>query len=201
MLIIRERKMKLEEYFDEIILDGSEGLVVKNLDSPYILDDRNASRWVKMKPDYGNGTKDMDLILLGAMRGKKGGFRGKGWTSWVLGCKDDINSTETETKYLVLSKVGSGLKFEEMEELREKLKNEVGEIPLDPKNPPPHLADWLTNYRPKQDTIPEVYFEPTKSIVIQVKCAELVPSAQFSAGLTTRFPRVTNNFYINTYTY
>ena len=37
-----------------------------------------------------------------------------------------------------------------------------------------------------------MYFEPSKSIVIQLKCAELVPSAQFSAGLTTRFPRVIN---------
>jgi len=72
------RKEQLSEYFDQITLDGSEGLIIKNLDSEYILNDRDPSRWIKMKPDYGNGTKDIDLILLGAMRGKKGGFRGKG---------------------------------------------------------------------------------------------------------------------------
>ena len=80
------------------------------------------------------------------MKGRKGGFRGSGLTRWLLGCIDDVNSTETETKYLVLSKVGSGLKFDEMEELREKLKV-IGEIPFDQKNPPHHLKDWIDNYR------------------------------------------------------
>ena len=63
----RERKLRLEEYFDEIIADGSEGLVVKNLDSPYILDDRHHSRWVKMKPDYGNGTRYVIVTIINTM--------------------------------------------------------------------------------------------------------------------------------------
>lgn len=33
-----------------------------------MLDDRNATRWIKAKPDYGNGTKDIDLILLGNIK-------------------------------------------------------------------------------------------------------------------------------------
>lgn len=73
--------------------------------------------------------------------------------------------------------------------MRDKI-TEIGPIPFDPKNPPPHLKDWIVNNRPKPDSYPEVYFEPSKSIVIQVKCAELTQSSQFSGGITTRFPRV-----------
>lgn len=101
-----------------------------------------------------------------------------------------MRSTETETKYLTLSKVGTGLTFRELEELRDKLKNEVGEEKFDKKNPPPHLKEWIDNCNPKDDTIPEVYFNPEKSIVFQIKCAELCESQSFSAMMTTRFPRI-----------
>lgn len=74
----KTRKEELSQYFDQIVLEGTEGLIVKNLDSEYLLNDRDPSRWIKMKPDYGNETQDIDLLLLGAYRGKKGGFRGKG---------------------------------------------------------------------------------------------------------------------------
>ena len=80
--------------------------------------------------------------------------------------------------------------FKELEELRNKLKNDVGEEKFDKKNPPSHLKEWLETCNPKDDTLPEVYFQPEKSIVFQIKCAELCESRQFSAFMTTRFPRI-----------
>jgi len=41
-------------------------------------------------------------------------------------------------------------------------------------------------YLTSEDNIPNVWIDPDRSVILQVKCAELVPSAQFSVGLTCR---------------
>lgn len=38
--------------------------------------------------------------------------------------------------------------------------------------------------------LPNVFIPPEKSIVVTLKCAEIVPSANFSCGLCCRFPRI-----------
>jgi len=80
--------------------------------------------------------------------------------------------------------VGTGYSFDELLNLRNIIKN-IAE-PFHVRSPPPHLANWKVS---KKD-IPNVYIPPEKSIVVQLKCAEIVPSAFFSAGLCCRFPRI-----------
>ena len=61
------RKEQIESYFNELTLAGEEGLVIKNLNSCYELGEksRGMALWVKMKPEYGDQTEDLDLLILG----------------------------------------------------------------------------------------------------------------------------------------
>ena len=49
------------------------------------------------------------------------------------------------------------------------------------------MAQWRVN---KKEDQPDFFLPPELSFVLQIKCAELVPSTAFSAGVTCRFPRV-----------
>ena len=102
-----------------------------------------------------------------------------GISTFVCGVKDDRSSL-----YHTVCKVGTGYSFEELLKLRKIIENIA--VPYNPRSPPPHLANWKVA---KKD-IPNVYIPPELSIVVQLKCAELVPSAFFSAGLCCRFPRI-----------
>lgn len=66
-LDITARKAQLEAFFNTVTLAGEEGLVVKDLTSPYLIGEksRKSAKWVKMKPEYGDQTTDLDLIVIG----------------------------------------------------------------------------------------------------------------------------------------
>ena len=66
-LDISIRKAQLEAFFNTATLAGEEGLVVKDLTSPYFIGEksRKSAKWVKMKPEYGDQTTDLDLIVIG----------------------------------------------------------------------------------------------------------------------------------------
>ena len=51
----KKRIDQLHAYYDQVVSRGGEGVVVKLLDSPYILGERSrATRaWIKLKPEYG----------------------------------------------------------------------------------------------------------------------------------------------------
>ncbi len=179
----QERKSAIEDYFNEITLAGKEGLVIKNLTSPYEFGEKSRGKgyWVKMKPEYGDHAEDLDLLVLAAYYGEGQNLRGEGLSTFLLGVKDDKDPNHFQT----LCKVGTGYSFQELTELREKI-NEVC-VPWDAKSPPEHLAHWKIA---KRDDRPNVYIPPEKSFVMQLKCAEIVDSVSFSCGLTCRFPRV-----------
>ena len=57
----------------------------------------------------------------------------------------------------------------------------------DSKNPPTLFGNW----KPAQSEKPDVYLDdPSVSIILEVKAAEIVPSETFPAKVTLRFPRV-----------
>ena len=51
----KKRVDQLHAFYDQVVSRGGEGVVVKLLDSPYILGERSrATRaWIKLKPEYG----------------------------------------------------------------------------------------------------------------------------------------------------
>lgn len=111
-------------------------------------------------------------------------MRGEGLSTFLCGIRNDKPGAE-EGSYLTLAKVGTGYSFDELRELRERLKDIV--VPWKERQPPAHLAHWAIA---KRDDRPNVWIPPEHSIVVQLKCAELVDSYAFSAGITCRFPRL-----------
>jgi hypothetical protein len=97
-------------------------------------------------------------------------------------------SSLQSVRYKTICKVGTGYSFAQLEELRNKL-NPV-KIPWDTNNKnylPKHFCPWRIG---KLDDVPNFWIPPEKSIVVELKCAEIVASNQFSAGYTCRFPRL-----------
>ena len=199
---VPDRKRQIESYFNQVSTEGEEGLVVKDLLSPYTLGmkSRQLMHWVKMKPEYSDMTRDLDLILLGAYHGEGKSMRGKGLSTFLCGVKDmsseelhasssdASSSNELNSKYKSICKVGTGYSFEQLEELRAKLGAVAQEWDKSNRHYlPPHFCPWRIG---KLDDIPDVWIPPEHSIIVELKCAELVTSTQFSAGVTCRFPRL-----------
>ena len=88
-------------------------------------------------------------------------------------------------KYLTVCRVGGGFNHEELRVLREKL--DLIKVPWAKSREYPSLAPWKIT---KRDDQPDFFFPPDVSVVVQLKCAELVVSDSFSAKMTCRFPRV-----------
>jgi hypothetical protein len=214
-----ERKARLENFFNRVSVEGEEGLVVKDGFSPYLLGmrSRQSQNWVKMKPEYSDLTRDLDLIILGAYYGEGNSMRGKGLSTFLLGIRDDsdagsshnvtppssLSSSQPSSsqlppaatvdsrpliKYRSICKVGTGYSFQELEELRSKITPFI--VPWDQTDKqrlPPHFTYWRIG---KSDDVPDVWILPEKSFIVELKCAEIVTSDQFSAGITCRFPRL-----------
>lgn len=182
---VQVRRAAIEEYFNQIVLDAQEGLVIKSLVSPYELGEQSRAfaHWVKMKPEYGDQTEDLDLLVLAGYHGEGSSFRGEGISTFLLGVRAAPGDS---VDYHTLCKVGTGYNFYQLRELREFL--DTIAIPWDGDGGGPiHLQHWKIA---KKDDRPHVYFPPEKTIAMQIKCAELVESTSFSANITCRFPRV-----------
>jgi ATP-dependent DNA ligase len=221
-LSVMERKARIENFFNQISVEGEEGLVVKDGLSPYLLGmrSRQSQHWVKMKPEYSDLTRDLDLIILGAYFGEGSSMRGKGLSTFLLGIRDDSDAGTSSVitppsslttsslsppsgvtlsqstplsnpkivKYRSICKVGTGYSFQELEELRSKLlPHTVQWDQQDKQRLPSHFTYWRIG---KSDDVPDVWIPPDRSFIVELKCAEIVTSDQFSAGVTCRFPRL-----------
>lgn len=147
------RREALEAYFDHAMLEGQEGLVIKQLTSPYVIgpSSRATNHWMKMKPDYANLTSDMDMLILGASYGHV-------WNQYgfLMGVKDDLDPT----KFHTVCVAGTGLKQEAFNTLRDLLQNQNAAI--DPSDMadfsrPPHLKHWV---KCNKADLPQVYYHP-----------------------------------------
>ena len=141
-----------------------EGLVVKDPDVPYKPGARAGAGWVKVKPEYEAELVDtMDLVILGGYWGKG---RGGGRVShFLLGLRDG-------SSFLSLARVGSGYSAAELAGLVSQCKEG-------------------RNLKAKvSKEVPEVWYDPEFSPVLQVKAAEIIFSSAMASGWTIRFPRV-----------
>jgi len=172
-MIITDRVKDVEEFFEEAITRGLEGIMAKRLDAPYTAGSRNFN-WIKLKRSYRGALADtIDVVILGYYYGK--GARAKlGIGGVLVGVYDP--STDT---FKTVSKVGSG--FTEDEWIR--LKKMLDEIRLDHKHA---RVDSLLSA--------DVWVEP--KYVITVNADEITRSPLHTAGRTIdspgyalRFPR------------
>ncbi len=103
-LITKDEK-SAEEFFKQALAEGQEGIMLKNLSSPYQPGAR-VGTWLKFKP----AENEFDLVITGAEYGT--GKRAGTLSSFTLSCLDEKND-----KFLEIGKASTGLKEKEEEGL------------------------------------------------------------------------------------
>ncbi len=172
-LRIVQSAKEVEEFFEDAILRGLEGIMGKRLDAPYTAGSRNFN-WVKLKRSYKGQLADtVDVVIVGYFYGR--GARAELGIGALLTAVYDPSSDTFKT----VSKVGSGFSEEEWISLKKML----DEIKLDHKHA---RVDSLIT--------PDVWVEP--KYVITVSADEITRSPLHTAGKTgdepgyaLRFPR------------
>ncbi len=175
MSIVRN-KNEIEDFMENSINAGSEGLMLKSLEKPYQAGSRG-SHWLKLKREYRNELGDsLDLVVIGGFFGK--GRRKGRYGALLLGTYDDENDT-----FPSICKVGTGFSDESLDQIYQILHPKVV-IKRDPRIISEMEAD--------------VWFEP--ELVIEVVASEITLSPihkaatdaiRKDAGLALRFPKFT----------
>jgi DNA ligase 1 len=172
---------ELEEFFEEAIAEGCEGLMCKSTskDSVYQAGNRGWL-WIKYKRDYKSEMTDtVDLVVVGAIhgRGKRVGTYG---ALLLATYNPDEDIFETVTK------CGTGFTDKDLAILHEMLQKHV--VPR-------------KNSRVKSTLEADVWFEP--SVVLEILGAEVtlspihmaaMDSIRKGSGLAIRFPRFTGKY-------
>ena len=167
---------EVEEFLENSINSGCEGLMLKMLDKPYQAGSRG-SHWLKLKREYRNELGDsLDLVVIGAFFGK--GRRTGRYGTLLLATYDENLDIFTS-----ICKVGTGFTDEDLDQLYQILSEKV----TIKKNP-----------RIDSEVEPDVWFEP--ELVIEVVASEITLSPIHKAamdiirknsGLALRFPKFT----------
>eukprot|EP00057_Strongylocentrotus_purpuratus_P017005 XP_011671479.1 PREDICTED: DNA ligase 3 [Strongylocentrotus purpuratus] len=161
----------------DVIREGLEGLVLKDVQSLY---EPGKRHWLKVKKDYlkeGSMADSADLLVLGAFYGT--GTKGGMMSVFLMGVYDP-NSDSFRT----VTKCGNGLDDNTMDKVNRDL--DMVKISKDSSKVP----SWL---RVNKTLVPDfVIREPKKAPVWEIIGAEFTQSETHTAGgISIRFPRVT----------
>lgn len=175
MTLVRDEN-EIEEFLENSINSGCEGLMLKMLDKPYQAGSRG-SHWLKLKREYRNELGDsLDLVVIGAFFGR--GRRTGRYGTLLLASYDDDSDVFTS-----ICKVGTGFTDEDLDRLYQILSAKV----TIKKNP-----------RIDSGMEADVWFEP--ELVIEVVASEITlspihkaarDSIRKESGLALRFPKFT----------
>lgn len=167
---------EVEKFMEDAITNGCEGLVVKDLDSPYRAGAREFA-WIKLKREYRSELTDtIDLPIIGAFHGK--GRRAGTYGTYLLAAYD-----KGRNLYTSVAKIGTGFSDEDLDRFPRLLK------PYESQVKPPNVESKMK---------PDVWFRP--KVVIETIAAELTLSPihtaamgriREGAGLSLRFPKFT----------
>ena len=164
---------EIQEFFNEAISDGLEGLMIKKLDAPYKAGGRGF-HWIKFKrASSGDLADTVDCVLLGIYsgKGKRTEFGVGGLLVGIYNDKDDVFET--------ISRVGTGLtdeEFRKVHEIGKKLR--LGHKPA----------------RVRSKIEPSYWVEPKE--VLEIYADEITKSPIHTAGeedgigYALRFPRL-----------
>ena len=174
-------KNEIEDFMENSINAGSEGLMLKLLDKPYQAGSRG-NHWLKLKREYQNELGDsLDLVVIG-------GFFGKGRRTGSYGTLLLATYDEDEDAFTSICKVGTGFTDEDLDQLYQMLNPKV----TIKKNP-----------RIISEMDADVWFEP--ELVIEVVASEITLSPihkaamdkiRKEAGLALRFPKFTGKIRV-----
>ncbi|EFR03192.1 DNA ligase 4 [Nannizzia gypsea CBS 118893] len=173
----------IEPLLRKVVAEASEGLVLKNPNSPYRLNERNDD-WMKVKPDYMTEFgESMDCIVVGGYYGS--GKRGGNISSYLCGLRVDAQDGANPMKCYSFCKVGGGFTAADYANIRHHTDGKWHD--WNPKKPPTEYIELAGC--DAQHERPDVWIKPDDSVVVCVKAAAVTPSDQFRLGLTVRFPR------------
>ena len=159
--IITGNEKKAKEFYKHALKNNQEGVMMKNLKSPY-RPGRRVGNMVKMKPEE----RDLDLVITG---GEYGTGRRSGWlSSFILSCRD-------KEKYLEVGKMGTGIK--------EKSTADTG-IGISFEELTNKLKPYIIKEKGKK-----VQIKP--KIIISVIYQDIQKSPNYNSGYALRFPRFT----------
>ena len=180
-MAIVENEDQIEDFLENSINAGSEGLMLKMLDKPYQAGARG-NYWLKLKREYQNELGDsLDLVVIGGFFGK--GRRTGNYGTLLLATYDEDNDAFTS-----ICKVGTGFSDEDLDQLYQILNPKV----TIKKNP-----------RIDSEMEADVWFEP--ELVIEVVASEITLSPihkaahdkiRKDAGLALRFPKFTGKIRV-----
>ena len=180
-MAIVKNENEVEDFLENSINSGCEGLMLKILDAAYRAGIRGGN-WLKLKREYRNELGDsLDLVVIGAYFGK--GRRTGRYGTFLLATynpeKDNFPS---------ICKVGTGFTDESLDQLYQILSNKV----ILKKNP-----------RIESEMEADVWFEP--ELVLEIVASEITLSPihktalgtiRKGAGLALRFPKFTGKIRI-----
>ena len=175
MLLVKSED-EVEDFLENSINAGCEGLMLKTPDSPYRAGTRG-SNWLKLKREYKNELADsLDLIVIGAYFGK--GRRTGLYGTLLLG-----SYNPEEDNFPSICKVGTGFTDESLDQLYQILSNKV---------------TIKKNSRIVSEMEADVWFEP--ELVLEIVASEITLSPIHQTGLNLirngsgfalRFPKFT----------
>ncbi len=171
----------LEDFFEEAIEDGCEGVMCKSVGKESVYQAGNRGwLWIKFKRDYRSEMTDtVDLVIVGALHG-----RGKRVGTYGALLLATYNSEEDT--FETVTKCGTGFTDEDLAKLHEMLQKHV--VPR-------------RNSRVKSTLEADVWFEP--AVVLEILGAEVtlspihmaaMNSIRKGSGLAIRFPRFTGKY-------
>ena len=174
--IIVRQESEIEDFLENAINAGCEGLMLKVLDAQYRAGARG-SNWLKLKREYRNELGDsLDLVVIGAFFGR--GRRTGRYGTLLLATYNQENDT-----FESICKVGTGFTDESLDQLYQILSDKV----TLKKNP-----------RIDSGMEADVWFEP--ELVIEIVASEITLSpvhttardeVRKGSGLALRFPKFT----------
>ena len=180
-MTIAKTENEIEEFFENSINAGSEGLMLKMLDKPYQAGSRG-SHWLKLKREYRNELGDsLDLVVIG-------GFFGKGRRTGSYGTLLLATYNENTDTFPSICKVGTGFTDESLDQLYQILNPKI----TIKKNP-----------RINSEMEADVWFEP--ELVIEVVASEITLSPIHKTAineirkdtvLALRFPKFTGKIRV-----
>lgn len=161
---------ELQKFHEEQLAQGLEGVVIKQVDSPY-QSGRKGWYWVKMKQAAGTHAKlqdTIDCVVLGYYfgRGKRTEF---GLGAFLVGV---LTSEQT---VVTIAKIGTGMSDEQIKELK-KLADAI------------KVETQPTAYSVTKELVPDVWIAP--EIVAEIAADEITRSPLHTAGVALRFPRL-----------
>ena len=211
----KKRGKAIDGFFtDTVEKNGEEGLVIKELNSPYLLGtsrSRTKAFWRKLKKDYEgeNVASDIDVLVLGAYFAD-GKHRAGMITSYLVGLASESVDFDGKMRYLPFCKV-SGCTYDEYKEAQRFTgfrKNQDNYYDLgnwwisgdDRTQLPDHISTKSFQrdkdkgddhgWAPNKLDWPDLWIKPEDSFMLECKAAEIVGSIEFSSGMCLRFPRI-----------